>query len=136
MNILSLDVGTYSIKMLKAVIERRQPYIIDSQEVIIADASKDLHPTMPLSEKQTEIVKSLLEGEDESKVILQFPNQLLTSRYLDFPTNNEKQVSLMIPFQLEEKLPFSSQEIHYSSFLNKKKDDIKATVAVTPKKRF
>ena len=136
MDILSIDIGTYSIKFVRGVLERRQVRFLESHEEVIADASKDFHSGMPMREKQIEIVGSFLNGDENSRVIFQVPNWLLTSRYLTLPTNKQKQVAMMIPFQLDEKLPYPVTESHYISLFDKKKDQSHVTISIVQKNDF
>ena len=91
---------------------------------------------MPLRERQIEIIKSFWDGSDDSKVIFQVPNWLLTSRHLTLPTKKQKQVAMMIPFQLEEKLPYSISESHYVSWIEKKKEHSRIAVSIVKKMIF
>ena len=136
MNILSIDVGTYSIKFVRGVLERRQVRFLDCQEKFIHDASKDFHPTMPLRERQIEIIKSFWDESDDSKIIFQVPDWLLTSRYLILPTSKQKQISMMIPFQLEEKLPYAMAKAHHISWVEKEKNKSHVAVSVVQKSDF
>ena len=136
MDILSIDIGTYSIKFVRGVLERRQVRFLDCREELLCDAAKNFHPTMPLRERQIETIKSYWDENDDSKVISQVPNWLLTSRYLTLPTNKQKQIAMMLPFQLEEKLPYSILESHYASWVEKKKESSHLIVSIIKKSDF
>ena len=136
MDILSIDIGTYSVKFARGVLERRQIRFLECQEELLSDPSRDFHPTMPLRERQIEIVKSFWDESEDSKVIFQVPNWLLTSRYLTLPTIKQKQISMMIPFQLEEKLPFPIARAHYVPWVEKKKDQSRVAVSIVQKNDF
>ena len=138
MDILSIDIGTYSIKFVRGVLERRQIRFLDSHEEILSDGPKDFHPTMPLRERQIETIKSYWNESDNGncRVIFQAPNWLLTSRYLTLPTNKQKQVVMMIPFQLEEKLPYPVTQSHYISWVEKKKDKSHVAISIIQKNDF
>ena len=136
MDILSIDIGTYSIKFVRGVLERRQVRFLDFHEELLFDPSKNFHPTMPLGERQIETVKSYWKENDNSKVIFQFPSRLLTSRFLTLPTSKQKQINMMIPFQLEETLPCSVEQAHYISWIDKKKDKSHVAVSVVQKNDF
>ena len=136
MDILSIDIGTYSVKFVRGVLERRQIRFLDSHEERLFDSSKDFHPTMPLRERQIETVKSYWDENDKSKVIFQVPNSLLTSRYLTLPTSRQKQVVMMIPFQLEEKLPFPVAQSHHILWIDKKKEKSHVAISIVQKDDF
>ena len=136
MDILSIDIGTYSIKFVRGVLERRQIRFLDVREELLFDASKGFHPTMPLRERQIETIKTCGNENDAEKVIFQVPNWLLTSRYLTLPTNKQKQIAMMVPFQLEEKLPYSAAESHYISWIEKKKENSHVAISIVQKNDF
>ena len=136
MDILSIDIGTYSVKFARGVLERRQIRFLDFREELLYDASKNYHPTMPLVERQIETIKSYGYEHDSGKVILQLPGHLLTSRYLTLPTNKQKQIAMMIPFQLDEKLPSPVSQSHYVPWIERKKDKSHVAVSIVQKTDF
>ena len=136
MDILAIDIGTYSVKFVRGVLERRQVRFLESREEIINDASRNFHSAMPLREKQIEIIKLFLSEGDDSRVIFQVPNWLLTSRYLTLPTSKQKQVSMMIPFQLDEKLPYPVADSHYISLVDRKKNHSHVSISIVKKNDF
>ena len=69
---------------------------------------------------QSEIIESYLDEMDavhtegfEGKIIFQIPNKLFTTRYLHIPVKQEKKAEQMIPFQLDDELPYTIPELHY-----------------------
>lgn len=136
MDILTIDIGTYSVKFLKTSLDRRLLNLAKVQEVVIANESKNFPPDMPPWEKQLKIVKSFFHKDYEGKVIFQVPNRLLTSRHLSFPTGNKKKILMMIPFQLEENLPYPARKSHYTSTISGTKEKGKATISIAKKDDF
>ena len=136
MDILSIDIGTYSIKFVRGVLERRQIRFLDFHEELLFGASKNFHSTMPLRERQIETVKSYWKENGSSKVIFQLPSRLLTSRFLTLPTSKQKQIDMMIPFQLEETLPCPVAQSHYVSWIDKKKDKSHVAISIVQKNDF
>ena len=136
MDVLAIDIGTYSVKFVRGVLERRQVRFVDSHEKVIADGSKNFHSAMPMQEKQIEIVSSFLSEDDDVRLIFQVPQVLLTSRYLTLPTNKQKQVAMMIPFQLDEKLPYPVEDSHYISLFDRKNNHSHVSISIVKKNDF
>ena len=136
MDILAIDIGTYSIKFVRGVLERRQIRFLDFREELLFDTSQSFHLTVPLRERQLEIIKSYGYEDDIGKVVFQLPGQLLTSRYLTLPTNKQKQIAMMIPFQLDEKLPSPVEQSHYISWIERKKEQSHVAVSIVQKNDF
>lgn len=115
MHVLSLDVGTYSVKYISSLVERKSVSHLEMGEVIIKDHLHD-HLGTTLEEAQLQIVREVLEAQarPETKIIYQAPNEMITTRFLTLPVKSTKKASLMLPFQLEEDIPYSLSEIHYA----------------------
>lgn len=115
MHVLAIDIGSYSVKYLSSFVDRRKISHVDMSEVILRDYMTD-HPEYTRDEAILEIVKDIHEtvGRPDSKIIFQADNQMLTTRFLNLPVKSKKKADLMLPFQLEEDIPFSLQDIHYA----------------------
>lgn len=121
MNILAIDIGTYSIKFLEVRPERKSLVMVDKQEMIL----DDIRPHYPDFEKITDLQKEIIinyiqKKPSDIKIIFQVPNELLTTRYLEIPGNSKRKAELMIPFQLDENLPYPLTNAHHASRLIKK----------------
>ena len=53
------------------------------------------------------------ELEDSNKILFIIPTKFITTRYLEIPVKGDKKLKQIIPFQLEDSLPFQTKEIHY-----------------------
>ncbi len=136
MNILAIDVGSYSVKFLQFKQERKQLFLIKAHEVIIDEAKEKWSSELDLHPLQAEIVKNFL-GEDlESKVIMQIPSEYITSRYFTLPSAHKRKVDMMIPFQLDENLPFQTFEAHYITHLTKRANSTSALVNIAKLDEF
>jgi Tfp pilus assembly PilM family ATPase len=146
MRILSIDAGTYSVKYLVATLERKKITIDFSEEIIVPSLTPpvpteneqeiiDNQPYIPL-DQWTEIIRSISQTDEETKVILQYPHQLITSRYLTLPNVSNKKLDMMIPFQLDESIPYSSMDSHIISSLEKDAHNVHGIVSVAQKNEF
>jgi general secretion pathway protein L len=137
MNILSIDLGTYSVKFYNCSIVRKSIVINNYNEIIIDKVRNQLDSEATISEIQLEIVSSFLKkGEFDGVIIFQLPNEMITTRYLTLPVSNKKQAEQMIPFQLDDDLPYQSSTAHVISKLHKQGSQIFAQVDVTQSEYF
>ncbi len=140
MNIIAIDVGTYSIKILNASLERKKVRYTSFQEIVVDEFLKEnsLEMTPKKYETHNKIIKVILDTYQgkKYKVIFQCPNSLLTYRFLNLPVKNKNKAEKMIPFQLEEDLLFSSSSFHSVSSLLPSNTGIFAISAVTAQAEF
>ncbi len=129
MHILAIDIGSYSIKYISSFVDRRKISHVDMSEVIISDYLED-HPSMPLREAQLNIVQDIIVNttRPDSRVIFQADNEMMTTRFLELPVKNKKKADLMLPFQLEEDIPYALSEIHYAYRMEAQKNSQSALV--------
>jgi general secretion pathway protein L len=115
MHVISIDIGTYSIKFTETNVDRKSITHFGMREVVLDQfkEQKDRSFNWGTNETQLNIIaKYLSEVEDEVKIIFQAPNQILTNRFLELPIKNKKKAELMIPFQLEDNIPLPLEGIH------------------------
>lgn len=136
MKYLALDIGTYSIKSVLLKYERRQFFILDTKEFVLDELQSELDPDGTTLSLQRTLIENIIPKDFDGKVIYQVPNQMVTSRHLDLPVTQKKKVDMMIPFQLDEILPFSSFDAHFFSQLHKKEKGTSALVNVTKRKEM
>ncbi len=121
MNILAIDVGSYSIKFVEIRPERKNLILVEKHEIILNEAKVHYPDIATLSELQKEVVASYIQKKSsELKIIFQVPNEMLTTRYLEIPGTSKRKTEQIIPFQLDENLPYSLTQAHFSSKLHKR----------------
>jgi Tfp pilus assembly PilM family ATPase len=131
MNILAIDLGTYSVKFFECRLERKQLRYLGHREVIISKIRSQFNPETTVNEIHNEIVRSYLkQSQFEGKIIYQIQDNFTTSRYLELPVNNRKKAEQMVPFLLEENIPYSLSDIHYTSTLIKHGENYSALVNI------
>ncbi|CBW26136.1 putative membrane protein [Halobacteriovorax marinus SJ] len=131
MNILAIDLGSYSVKFYECRLERKQLKYLGHREVIIAKIRSQFAPETTTNEIHNEIVKSYLkQSQFEGKIIYQIQEQFTSSRYLELPVNSRKKAEQMIPFQLEEDIPYSLKDIHFTSTLIKNGENFSALISI------
>lgn len=136
MSLLNIDLGSYSVKFFETSDDRKQIVHRTSHEVII-DQVRSRFPGLSLQEIQIEIMSNYLKARNyEGKINLLLPDEHVTTRYLDLPVNNRKKAEQMIPFQLDENLPYPISNSHYSWVLFKKGNNLSAQVSVLQQNAF
>lgn len=115
MHVLAIDVGTYSIKYISSFVDRRKVTHVEMSEMIVRDYLTD-HPDMTEREAEENIVRDIIDSvaRPDTKIIYQLNNSIMTTRFLTLPVKSKKKAELMLPFQLEEDIPFALSEIHYA----------------------
>lgn len=121
MNILAIDVGSYSIKFIEVRPERKNLNLVEKNEIILDDAKVHYPNAQNLSELQKEVLTAYIQKKSvELKILFQVPNEMLTTRYLEIPGTSKRKTEQIIPFQLDENLPYSLSHAHFSSRLHKR----------------
>lgn len=137
MNILAIDLGSYSVKFYECRLERKQLKYLDHREIIISKIRSQFEPDTTINEIHNEIIRSYLKKTQfEGKVIYQIKDNFTTSRYLELPVNSRKKAEQMIPFLMEENIPYSLKDIHYTSTLVKHGENFSALVSIAQLEYF
>lgn len=136
MNILTVDIGSYSVKFFESFVDRKNVKLISHQEVIVEEARETLEKDLPLHEVQFAIIEAYLKRPFDGRIIFQYPEHYTTTRYLEVPVTSRKKVELMIPFQLDEMLPFPASEAHYIKRLEKIGESTRVTTTIAKQDEF
>lgn len=141
MQLISVDLGSYSVKFLKFQQEKNKVVYSASREVVIEtpepvktkEGEEAQQETVVEGRAQLEAVRELLnEIDGEYRLILNAPTEIVTTRFLELPVGNRKKAQLMVPFQLEEDIPFSLGQSHIVSSIETGKETSKALVNISP----
>lgn len=137
MHILALDIGSYSVKYVSSFLERKRVTHVDMSEVVVSDYLED-HPGMPIREAQLNIVQDILASvaRPDTRVIYQADEEMMTTRFLELPVKNKKKADQMLPFQLEEDIPYGLSESHYAYRLEGNKASHSAIVELIRESDF
>jgi Tfp pilus assembly PilM family ATPase len=136
MNVMCIDIGTYSIKSIIFESNGRSYTVQKVQEIALAELSQDIYPQTELHDKQLAVTKDLIGEGFNGKVYVNLPGEYITSRYITLPVTQKKKVDMMIPFQLDENLPYSMVDAHYTSQLIKEDESTHALINVTKREDF
>jgi general secretion pathway protein L len=132
MNILAIDIGSYSVKFIEVRPERRNYVLVEKQEIILDEVRPHYPQVTNTQELQKEVITNFLQKKpSDIKIIFQMPNEMLTTRYLEIPGTSKRKTEQIIPFQLEENLPYSLNNAHFSSRINKKSSSFSVLSNIT-----
>ena len=128
---IAINTGTYSIKFLTFSIDKKNITYLSSKEMILdSDEFNILEEDIVLDLQIKVISEYLSEIEGEYRVILNASNEAISERFIDLPIKNKKKAKLMLPFQLEEDIPYSLSECKISSTLEPIKNGNRAVVNI------
>ncbi len=114
MKVLAIDIGSYSIKVQEALIEKKKVHLLSADEIILDQFKKQLSPDITDGELVTEILLEILEKRDDfDKIIYQLPSSYIVTRYITLPVKSKKKAQQILPFQLEDGLFSNLDSIHY-----------------------
>jgi general secretion pathway protein L len=115
MHVLAIDVGSYSVKYLSSFVDRRKINHVDMSEIVLRDFMTD-HAELTREEAEVAIIQEIIDtvARPDTKILYQVDHQMMTTRFLTLPVKSKKKAEMMLPFQLEEDIPYALSEIHYA----------------------
>jgi general secretion pathway protein L len=138
MHVLAIDAGSYSVKYLSTLIDKKRVIHTQMREYTLHEAMEE-NPSWDTFEIATQqLVAKIIEdvARPDSRIIMHVPPEMVTTRFLTLPVKNKKKAELMIPFQLEEDIPFSLQDSHFAYSLEIHKTQSLALVGLTRENDF
>ncbi len=137
MHVLSIDVGTYSVKYLSSFVDRRRIVHVEQSEIVLRDYLND-HGGETHDEAVANIVQGVIDAtaRPDTRVIYQASNEMMTTRFLTLPVKSKKKADLMLPFQLEEDIPYALSEIHFAYRMEAQKNQHTAIVELVRSTAF
>ena len=136
MSVLSIDIGTYSVKFLECEVGKKNFSVLAHREIPLQKVLSQFGPEASIQDVQLSIVKTYLENGHDGKVLMQLPPHMVTSRYLKLPIANRKKAEMMVPFQLDENLPFPISQAQHTLALRKRTDGFDALVTISKNAEF
>ena len=142
MEVLCVDLGKYSLKFVRGRIERKEFIVEDIYEELI---SEHLPPSTEdqdeieeeILETQIELIKNYLEENPEiEKYVINLPNEFTTTRFLNIPVKNKKKAEQILPFQLEDELPFPIMEAHLGNLFIPNGEALYVVSSIAKKETF
>jgi general secretion pathway protein L len=131
---IAVELGTYSLKFLNYQIDKKSIKLINTDEIIVENPGED---QSSLWREQIVLLKDYLSSIDRDyQLLMHIPAEIVSTRFIDLPVKSKKKATLMLPFQIEEDLPYSLSNCHWSESLTIENDGIEATVGIIRKEHF
>jgi Tfp pilus assembly PilM family ATPase len=138
MHVLAIDAGSYSVKFISSFLDKRRAVHGRMEEYVIQE-ELDQNPSWENAEEASRmLIKRIVDenARQDTRIVMHVPPEAVTTRFLTLPVKNRKKAELMIPFQLEEDIPFSLSDSHYSYALEAGNNQSLALVALTRDAEF
>jgi general secretion pathway protein L len=153
MKLICYDIGSYSLKKAEYIEDKNLLREISWHEFHVKGPSSEIQSTdlpetqndelnppsqEPNQDEQIdwldEIVEIFKKEKNQwattDKIVLILPEDFSTSRYLNLPVNSKKKASQILPFQLEDSIPFSMNDIIYQASFNPGKESTEVLVNI------
>jgi Tfp pilus assembly PilM family ATPase len=128
---IAINIGSYSVKFLNFQIDRKKVTYLSSKEVLLDSDEYNIQEENIVLDLQMKMIHQYLDEIDEDyRAILNASNEMITERFLDLPVKNKKKAQLMLPFQLEEDIPFSLAECQLASSIEQTPTGSKAIINI------
>jgi general secretion pathway protein L len=113
--IVGLDIGSYSIKVVRIEARRGEFDVIGYEEEILGPSTEN-GVGVPLEDRQAEALVRLKEaGHLEADMFVTgLGGDMASIRTLAFPFSDAKKIELALPFELDSEIPFDLEDIVYS----------------------
>lgn len=137
MKVLAIDLGSYSIKFYEATLDRKKISFIHKHEIVLDKVRQDMDLSDDLVQAQLDLIHNYLgKTEYDGKMIYNLPNNFVSTRFINIPVANRKKAEAMIPFQLDENIPYPLARTNYSKSIRTVGKSTLATVYITNKDTF
>ena len=133
MDIVAVDFGSHTIKVMEFSTHGGHLILHDYQRW---QTPKESEPQKALFAAYNLLKSHLGSTGPAKRVIFQLPPRMYTVRMQDFPKVSRKKINLMLPFQLEESLPFALTDVHYAFVLVETANQTKALTNVVTLEDF
>jgi hypothetical protein len=115
MHVLAIDAGSYSVKYLSSIVDRRKITHTEMSEIVLRDYMID-HPELSADESVNNIVRDILDNiaKPDTKIIFQSDPRMMTTRFLTLTVKSKKKADT-VPSPKDPK----KEEIKPKATLNK-----------------
>lgn len=106
MRSIGLDIGDYSVKLVELIQNKKTIVINQTQERVL---SRDTSP----EDKELEVIEFIRDFAQQNDIsqtrwILALKQDQVTTRYKDFPFSDKLKIQKSLPFEMEEDIPFDT----------------------------
>jgi Tfp pilus assembly PilM family ATPase len=128
---IAINIGSYSVKFLTFKTDRKKISYLSSEEVVLDSDEYNVMEEDIILDLQMKIISEFVKKTNqETKIILNTSSEIITERFINLPLKNKKKANLMVPFQLEEDIPYSLSDCKISNTLEITKNGSRAVVNI------
>lgn len=134
---IAIDLGSYSIKFIHFRIEKKKVIAKSTHEIILEiPEDKEILEHDLWDTQVREIKNYLAQIPEEFHIIMNMNSEIISNRFLNVPAKNKKRAQMMVPFLVEEDLPFPLSDCHFSESIEVKKNSCGIHAGVIKKEHF
>jgi len=134
---IAIDLGSYSLKFIHFKIDKKRVIPKSTYEIILDLPEDDKIEEHDLWDNQVAQIKAYLESiNEEFQLIINMNSEIISTRFLNVPGKNKKRAQLMVPFLIEEDLPFAITSCHYSEAIEIINNNCEILAGVIKKDHF
>ncbi|MAZ46997.1 MAG: hypothetical protein CME65_00450 [Halobacteriovoraceae bacterium] len=132
------EIGNYSVKIITYRIEKKRIKLLTTENLTLEDETINAQTERNIVwSAKFKLIKDFLDEIDvENQLIICMPPELVTTRFLSLPVKNKKRARQLLPFQIEEDLPYGLSEAHWADRLHTEGELTHATVAIVRQETF
>lgn len=136
MKIITIDWGSYSAKIFESELDKKTIHHLHIEEIVFINKSNE--QILIKWEKQLEQIQTYIKNKihPDDKIILSTPSELLSFRYKNLPILQRKKAIAMLPFQIEDDIPFNLHETYLATTFLKQKKSFDAFCYFAKKETF
>jgi Tfp pilus assembly PilM family ATPase len=134
---IAIDLGSYSIKFIHFKIDKKRIATKSTHEIILELPEDDKLIEHELWNSQVNHIKTYLDNiKEDFQLIMNMNSEIISTRFLNVPGKNKKRAQMMVPFLIEEDLPFPITACHYSEAIEVKENSCDVLAGVIKKDHF
>jgi len=136
---ISVELGTYSIKFLNYQVDKKSIRFLNTDEIVMDSHISHSESTdhYDLWDEQLKLIRNYLDDiKNDYQLLLNLPSEMVSTRIFALPVKSRKKASLMLPFQIEEDLPYSLTNAHWAETMTVEGNKVEATVGVIRREHF
>jgi Tfp pilus assembly PilM family ATPase len=136
MKVLAIDVGSFAVKLCQAEVRKKEMKILNLTQIPLGDPNQGLDKQLP------EVVSKIQEAVAQQRLVydrlvLGLPATLCSFRFIGVPFVNRKKIDQVVPFEVEDLVPFSSEELIMDyEIVQRDKRNTELLVAMVPQVNY
>lgn len=133
----AVDFGSFSLKIIEFKSEKKS-ISVQSIEEIVLDLPENFNFNLEniWALQFNALVDFLSSVEEDYQIIMNMNSEIISTRNITLPVKNKKKAALMLPFQIEEDLPYSLSDCHFVETIETEGNQNQALAGIIKKSHF